>query len=391
MKLSFTLLVLSFQFQSNGVDAAGLCRKASSDDYKCGSARGAAPYWPATTTCGLNECCCTVEDGWDSMATYQRDTCARQDNSVIGCFACSGVEACENLDNAHVGDSSCKGQEACHQWGDPPKERLIIGISSCKGKAACRFVRTQVVGTTIGDNSCNADFVCMDCESGSIVPDGTCNDVNNLDEVGQLETYKDYGYVHDEGYRCRACFVSTFYIFSSFELMMCTNHILIMLSYHTQAELRQDNYAIEVAASFDGMDSHCSSLAQEVKEQVVDSLSSNKRFVHLLTDKDMSKKCRKEYLSNSVGVLRNEGIFDEGCKLTIKMNAKLELLKEDVPEFEASFKEAVVESLPMDIVVDEVMATKMMNCEEDGSRGPGGKSKKGKSAKKSKTGKGDKK
>ena len=153
-----------------------------------------------------------------------------------------------------------------------------------------------------------------------------------------------------------------------------------MLSYHTQAELRQDNYAIEVAASFDGMDSHCSSLAQEVKEQVVDSLSSNKRFVHLLTDKDMSKKCRKEYLSNSVGVLRNEGIFDEGCKLTIKINAKLELLKEDVPEFEASFKEAVVESLPMDIVVDEVMATKM-NCEEDSSRGPGGKSKKGKSAK----------
>ena len=231
MKLSFTLLVLSFQFQSNGVDAAGLCRKASSDDYKCGSARGAAPYWPATTTCGLNECCCHDENGWDSMATYQRDTCAGQDNSVIGCFACSGTEACENLDNAHVGDSSCKGQEACEQWGDPPKERLIIGMKSCNGKAACRYVETRVVGITIGDDSCNADFVCMDCESGSIVPDGTCNDVNNLDEVGQLETYKDYGYVHDEGYRCRACFVSTFYIFSSFELMMCTNHILIMLSY----------------------------------------------------------------------------------------------------------------------------------------------------------------
>ena len=186
--------------------------------------------------------------------------------------------------------------------------------------------------------------------------------------------------------------------------MLCTNHILIMLSYYTQAVLRQGDYAIGVVASSavrrrltsssssargtlramaesDGVDSHCSSLAQEVKEQVVDSLSSHQRFVHFLMDKDMSKKCREELLSSAIGVRRDEGIFDKGCELTIKINAKLELLKEDVPEFEASFKEAVVDSLPMGIVVDEVMATKMMNCEEDGSRGPGGKSKKGKSAK----------
>ena len=143
-------------------------------------------------------------------------------------------------------------------------------------------------------------------------------------------------------------------------------------------------------AESNGVDSHCSSLAQEVKEHVVDSLSSHKGFVHFLTDKDMSKKCREEFLSSAIGVRRDEGIFDKGCKLTIKMNAKLELLKKDVPEFVERFKEAVGDSLPMDIVVDEVMATKMMNCEEDSSRGPGGKSKKGKSAK-SKTGKGDKK
>ena len=134
-------------------------------------------------------------------------------------------------------------------------------------------------------------------------------------------------------------------------------------------------------AESDGVDSHCSSLAQEVKEHVADSLSSHKGFVRFLTDKDLSKKCREEYLSTAIGVRRDEGIFDEGCKLTIKMNAKLELLKKDVPEFVERFKEAVGDSLPMDIVVDEVMATKMMNCEEDSSRGPGGKSKKGKSAK----------
>ena len=177
---------------------------------------------------------------------------------------------------------------------------------------------------------------------------------------------------------------------------MCTNHT-------AQAELRQGYYAIQIEASSsarrrltsssssargtlramaesDGVDSHCSSLAQEVKKHVADSLSSHKGFVHFLTDKDLSKKCREEYLSSAIGVRHDEGIFDKGCKLTIKIKAKLELLKEDVPEFEASFKEAVVDSLPMDIVVEDITATKM-NCEEGSSRGPGGKSKKGKSAK----------
>jgi hypothetical protein len=153
------------------------------------------------------------------------------------------------------------------------------------------------------------------------------------------------------------------------------------LSYHTQAELRQGDYAVEVVArAMAKYDAYCSSLAQEMKEHVVESLSSHKRFVRFLEDKDLSKKCRKEYLSNAVGVIHDEGIFDQGCKLTIKMNAKLELLKEDVPDFETSFKEAVGDGLPMDnIFVDGVMATKM-NC-EGSSPGPGGKSKKGKSTK----------
>ena len=127
--------------------------------------------------------------------------------------------------------------------------------------------------------------------------------------------------------------------------------------------------------------SHCSSLAQEMKENVVEFLNSHKSFVRFLEGKDLSKKCRKEYLSNAIGVIRDEGgIFDKGCKLTIKMNAKLELLKENVPDFVASFKEAVRDRLPMGIKVDEVVATKM-NCEDSSSSGPGGKSKKGKSAK----------
>ena len=231
LSVAASLLFLSFHVQSNGVNAeGGLCNKERNNDYKCGSARGAAPYWPVTTTCGLNECCCHVKDGWDSKATYQQNTCGEQDNSVIGCFACSGKEACYNLDNAHVGDSSCNGDHACQQdfsyQAVEPKERLIIGIKSCNKDSACSFVHHLDVGTTIGNGSCNAQEVCMHCEAGSVVPDGTCNDLNNDDEVGTLLEFPDAG---DK--RCRACFVSTFYIFSSFELMMCTNHILIMLSY----------------------------------------------------------------------------------------------------------------------------------------------------------------
>ena len=184
-----------------------------------------------------------------------------------------------------------------------------------------------------------------------------------------------------------------------------------IISNHTQAELRQGDYAVEVAAASTARrrltsastssdrrtlraiaesDSHCSSLAQEMKEHVVESLSSHTRFVRFLEDKDLSKKCRKEYLSNAVGVMHDEGIFGQGCKLTIKMNAKLELLKKDEPDFVSSFKEAFGDGLPSDIVVDEVMATKI-NCEDSSSSSPDGKSKRGKSAKKAKGGKRGKK
>ena len=40
----------------------------------------------------------------------------------------------------------------------------------------------------IGYVSCNAEKVCQDCEAGSVVPDGTCNNMNNVDEVGTLTT-----------------------------------------------------------------------------------------------------------------------------------------------------------------------------------------------------------
>ena len=109
MKLSFTLLVLAFHLQSNGVNAyegEGLCRKEANNRYNCGSSRGTALYWPSTTTCTLNECCCDAWIGWDYNSKYQKNTCAYQVNSRIGCFACSGGEACIKLEDTHVSQRS---------------------------------------------------------------------------------------------------------------------------------------------------------------------------------------------------------------------------------------------------------------------------------------------
>ena len=244
LSVAASLLFLSFHVQSNGVNAeGGLCNKERNSDYKCGSERGKAPYWPVTTTCTQNKCCCRRENGWDHSGNYQLQTCLDQDNSVIGCFACSGVDACNDLDNTHVGDSSCTGDNACRKVND-----AIIGISSCNKKLACaqelhNYQKGSTSGTTIGDGSCNAEYacyrslgqytapagidisvtigngscnastsdpdggICNNCEAGSVVPDGTCNDVNNVDEVGD----KPYG-KNDFLTRCRACFVSTFHL-----------------------------------------------------------------------------------------------------------------------------------------------------------------------------------
>lgn len=232
MKLSLSASLLFLALHSNGVNADGLCRKDSNDAYKCGSYTGTKSYWLAV--CGLNECCCDQEGGWDKMATYQRNTCADQTTTRIGCFACAGNEACRYTKDVHVGDSSCTGPEACRNM-----ENAHVGVSSCKGEGACRNATPKeslqmhrrslltsspapiaigdkscnakaacynVVNVTIGDNSCNAVSVCKGCEAGSIVLGGTCNGVTNLYD-GQVGT------LTNGDRRCRACFVSTFYTF----------------------------------------------------------------------------------------------------------------------------------------------------------------------------------
>ena len=210
MKLSFALLVLAFHLQSNGVNAMdGLCRREANSEYLCGNARGSTLYWPVTTTCTRNQCCCHDQKGWEGgSVAYQRESCLDQVNSRIGCFACSGNKACNGLDNTDVGDSSCTGDYTCQSvgYGNEGRVRTIIGISSCNDSSACQNAEHNV---TIGDGSCNANSVCHDCEAGSVVPDGTCNNKDNDDEVGTGTKFP----IKDQK-RCRACFVSTFhYIF----------------------------------------------------------------------------------------------------------------------------------------------------------------------------------
>ena len=146
------------------------------------AARGAAPYWPVTTTCTLNQCCCHKDEGWKYTATYQRDTCHGQDNTVIGCFACTGPQACVMVSTMLMSViPAVMGYMHVNGLVMLIKKDLLLELAVAMQNISARNVR-----------------------AGSVVPDGTCNDVNNVDEVGTLTTGDK---------RCRACFVSTFFHF----------------------------------------------------------------------------------------------------------------------------------------------------------------------------------
>ena len=72
--------------------------------------------------------------------------------------------------------------------GTGTKERVGVLLALLVMVLAKPNVHVLMPDTTIGDESCNAENICRECEAGSVVPDGTCNDVNNDDEVGTLTT-----------------------------------------------------------------------------------------------------------------------------------------------------------------------------------------------------------
>jgi len=200
MKLPLYLLLPFFTLFTSV--SAQLCRDSDSTQYKCGGAN--PPFvelndplsnslW--THSCSQNDCCCHDENGWGYGATYQRNTCAdQQGDTAIGCFACAGTDACINLDSSKVGDYGCVDNYACAN-----SNGIIVGQNSCIGEEMCSY-----------------------CETGSDIPNETCNDVDNRAEVSPaipiiaLSAYSkllsDYGFdVPIYGLRnnkCRACFVS---------------------------------------------------------------------------------------------------------------------------------------------------------------------------------------
>ena len=177
--------------------------------------------------------------------------------------------------------------------------------------------------------------------------------------------------------------------------MLCKYHMLCSMtfsyipsyySYHIlfscifQAELHPEDYSVSVDVSAPGRrrrrrrralaadpeDGSCSDHAQDVKARVMTFLSSHDRFVGFLKETDMPKKCVKKYLTAAVGHRSN--IFDKGCDLAFKF-----VLKLDKP-FLKMLKDTIAEALPEEVVLKDVLVTKM-NCKK--GRGKSDKRSKG--------------
>ena len=156
------------------------------------------------TSCIFPEACynadgVTIGDG----SCIFEQACKYITGTTIGYGSCNASNAsCNDADSTTIGDGSCNSEVACEDI-----DGTTIGDGSCNALYACSsyYHEAKDVNVTIGDNSCNADSVCAYCEGGSVVPDGTCNDLNNVDEVGTLLVQ---GFVNLKEKVCRACFVS---------------------------------------------------------------------------------------------------------------------------------------------------------------------------------------
>lgn len=69
------------------------------------------------------------------------------------------------------GRNSCRGISACEDLGFEGKS--FVGDDSCRGPYSCHNLHE----VTIGNESCNCEYCCACLPTGSIVPDGSCNDI----------------------------------------------------------------------------------------------------------------------------------------------------------------------------------------------------------------------
>lgn len=214
--------------------------KCTRGDYGCGKGIGTEPYW--TESCAASRCCCKRED-YDK---YRQDTCKGYESETKGCDSCLGQDACENVaSTVKIGDQSCVNDYSCRYM----KGNSIIWNHSCRAKSACVSTSNVVIGTnscgigqtagfracyeiqnsnvgsnscqndsscafydesggygaylSIGDNACNLDSTCMECASGSKVPNGACS-TSGADDVQSVSCDLTNGGILDYD-QCKYC------------------------------------------------------------------------------------------------------------------------------------------------------------------------------------------
>ena len=230
MRINILALAAIVQLSSLPFASANHCWKDLAD-YHCGAGYQEDGYFNIQHTSDYSncKCCCEREDG----SGYHRNTCDKGNIKSLdkGCGSCMGAEACKDVSNSKIGDKSCVNDVSCRDMSDS-----FIKEYSCRAENACRRMKRTHVGThscgigkdntdacygvwdsTIGDNSCqklhscnaddgydpcaeiwnirrlseyhdhfgtnleignnacNLEYVCLQCENYSVVPDGACN------------------------------------------------------------------------------------------------------------------------------------------------------------------------------------------------------------------------
>ena len=211
MRINNSLLLTvtaTVQLSSLPFASATMC-KHSLDYYGCGKGYYEDGYFTEQSGSSC-KCCCRQEDG----GGFHDRTCDGGNIKQVakGCGACMGDLACYSVSNSKIGDKSCVNDWSCHTMKDTfikqyscrsegacsGMERTHVGTHSCgigsDNWSACENVKDSTIGDyscqgrqscygyyyypahlTIGNNACNLENVCYNCEDYSVVPDGACN------------------------------------------------------------------------------------------------------------------------------------------------------------------------------------------------------------------------
>ena len=127
-------------------------------------------------------------------ACHETGACHSTAQSTIEFEACYGLDSCQKMDNSMIKTGACVGEEACYYLKDSS-----IGKGSCQGYIACfpmsEYGPTPTTNLSIGNNACNGDNICKNCDSNSVVPSDACNDLNGDDVTNGKCNYCTVRYI----------------------------------------------------------------------------------------------------------------------------------------------------------------------------------------------------